>query len=141
MRLIQNTVQCADRNLAFARHYRGVSTVWPERRTNFTWLPFWLVSTNPAASRRRLISRNGCGLSRANFDLYNPHFGWPSRSGGFKVKLQCFFEVLNNFLLGRALAGNVNLKALRNKPVALTPNPSRKWSLHAVDYFTTLAAF
>jgi hypothetical protein len=41
----------------------AVSTTFPERRTNLTWLPFWLVSTKPPAS------------SRPNFDLdhANPH--------------------------------------------------------------------
>jgi hypothetical protein len=39
-----------------------VSMISSARRTNLTWLPFWLASTKSAASRRRLISRKGCGF-------------------------------------------------------------------------------
>ena len=108
----------------------AVSTTSPERRTNLTWLPFWLASTKPAASRRRLTSRNGWGLSRPNFDLDHTDLRRPRRSWWLEVQLNRLLEVGKRFLLGLALAGEVEFQALGDIPLPFTPNGSRKWSLH-----------
>lgn len=99
----------------------AVSTSSPERRTNFTWLPFWLTSMKPADSSRRLISRKGCGLSRPNLNLDSANLGWPSRLWCFEVELQCLFHI--------TLAGDIQLQALRNIPIAFAPNGSGERSL------------
>ena len=71
----------------------AVSTVPPERRTNLTWLPFWLASENPAASSRCLISRKGSGLSRPNLNLDCPNLRGPRGSGRLEMKLQCLLQI------------------------------------------------
>src|SRR5450432_210719 len=90
----------------------AVSITSPERRTNLTWLPFWLPSTNPAASRRRLTSRKGWGLSRPNLDLDHTDLRRPCRLRRFEVQFNRFLEVGKSLLLGLALTGNVELEAL-----------------------------
>ena len=108
----------------------AVSTIPPERRTNLTWLPFWVVSTKAADSSRRLTSRKDWGLSRANLDLDHSHFRRPRRLWRFEVKFQCFFQVGERLLFGLALAGNIDFQALGNVPVSLAPNGCGKWSFH-----------
>jgi len=108
----------------------AVSTTWPERRTNLTWLPFWLASTKPAASSRRLISRKGCGLSRANFNLDRADL-WGTRSlRRLEVKLQCFLQVDKSLFFARPLAGDIDFQALRNIPVPFPPDGRSERSLH-----------
>src|SRR3990172_7626942 len=71
----------------------AVSTVSFSLRMNLTWLPFWLASTNPAASKRRLTSRKGRGLSRPNLNLDHANLG---RAGGLwrlKIQFQRFLQV------------------------------------------------
>src|ERR1035437_7690738 len=108
----------------------AVSTTSPERRTNLTWLPFWLVSTKPAASRRRLTSRKGLGLSRPNLDLDQTDLRRPCCLRRFEVQFNRFLEVGKGLFLGVALAGDVEFEALGDIPPPLAPNGSRKWSLH-----------
>ena len=48
----------------------------------------------------------------------------------FEVQLQRFFQVGESLLFGLALAGDVDLEALRNVPVPFAPNCSGKRSLH-----------
>jgi len=108
----------------------AVSTTFPERRTNLTWLPFWLASTKPAASSRRLISRQGCGLSRPNLDLDHTHFRRPRWLGRFEMQFKRFPQVGKGFFLGLALAGDIDLQALGDVPLPLTPNGRGEWSLH-----------
>ena len=113
--------------------FRGtmaVSTVAPERRTNLTWLPFWVVSTKPADSSRRLTSRKGWGLGRANLDLDHPDSRRPRRLRRFEVKFQCFLQVGERLFFGFALTGDVNFQALRDVPVSFAPNRCGKWSFH-----------
>ena len=90
----------------------AVSTTSPERRTNLTWLPFWLVSTKPAASRRRLTSRKGWGLSRPNLDLDQADLRRPCCLRRFEVQFNRFLEIGKGLFLGLALAGNVEFEAL-----------------------------
>src|SRR5271170_7612331 len=98
-------------------------SVWsPMTRANLTWLPRWLTSTNPAASSRRLTSRKGSGLSRPNLHLNRADAWRPSGVGRLEVKLERFPQVAESFLLGFALAGDVEFKALRDKPVSFPPN-------------------
>src|SRR5664280_117624 len=108
----------------------AVSTNSPERRTNLTWLPFWLVSTKPAASRRRLTSRKGWGLSRPNLDLDQADLRRPCCLRRFEVQFNRFLEIVKSLFLGVALAGDVEFEALGDIPPPLAPNGSRKWSLH-----------
>ena len=113
--------------------FRGtmaVSTIAPERRTNLTWLPFWVVSTKPADSSRRLTSRKDWGLSRANLDLDHPDFRRPRRLRRFEVKFQRLPQVGEGLFFGFALAGDVNFEALRDVPVSFAPNRCGKWSFH-----------
>jgi hypothetical protein len=46
------------------------------------------------------------------------------------VQLNRFLEVGKSFFLGLALTGDVEFQALGDIPLPLTPNGSRKWSLH-----------
>ena len=108
----------------------AVSTVSPTRRTNFTWLPFRLISAKPARSNRRLISRKGSGLSRPNVNLDDPYRRWACGQRWLEVQFQRLFEVRQRFLFGLALAGNVYLKALGNEPVTFPPDRRGKRSLH-----------
>ena len=71
----------------------AVSTATSERRTNLTWLPFWVVSTNPTDSRRRLTSRNGNALSRPNLDLYGANFRRPRSLRRLEVEFQGLFQI------------------------------------------------
>ena len=50
----------------------------------------------------------------------------------FKVQFDRFLEVGEGLLLGTALAGDVEFEALGDVPLSLTPNGSRKWSLHSL---------
>jgi len=107
-----------------------VSTLVPTLRTNLTWLPFWLTSTNPEASSRRLTSRKGCGLSRPNLDLDHADSGWTRCLWWFEIKFKRFLEVGEGLLFGRALAGDIDLEALRYVPVAFSPYSCSERSLH-----------
>jgi len=108
----------------------AVSTMSPERRTNLTWLPFCPASANPAASRRRLISRKGWGLSRPNLNLDGANPGRTRCLGWFEVKLQGFLQVRKSFFLAVPLTGNIDFKALRDIPIPLAPDRCREWPLH-----------
>ena len=108
----------------------AVSTISPERRTNFTWLPFWPASTKPAASSRRLISRKGCGLSRPNLDLNHADGGQPRGHRRFEVQFQGLLQISQSFLFGLALACDIDLQALRDVPLPLAPNSRCERSLH-----------
>ncbi len=52
------------------------------------------------------------------------------RNGWFEVQLERFAEIGQGFLLGAALAGDIQIQALRNEPVALTPDSGGKWAFH-----------
>ena len=108
----------------------AVSTTPPAWRTNLTWLPFWLVSTKPAASSRRLISREDCGLSRPKLDLNHADIRRPRCPRSFEVQLQRFLQIGQSLFLGFTLARNVNFPALGDVPLPLAPNSRREWSLH-----------
>lgn len=108
----------------------AVSTISPDRRTNLTWLPFWLASAKPADSRRRLTSRNGSGLIRPNLDLNRPNAGRPHSLRWLEVQFQGLFQVGESFFFGFTLAGHVNLEALRDVPVAFAPYRCNKWPFH-----------
>ena len=109
----------------------AVSTTSSCRRTNFTWLPFWLASEKPAASSRRLTSRKGRGLSRANLHLDRTNLRRTRRVRRFEVKLQCLSQVFERLFFGGSLAGYIHLETLRDVPTALTPNRGGERSLHA----------
>src|SRR5208283_2211776 len=104
----------------------AVSTTSPERRTNLTWLPFWLASTKPAASRRRLISRKDWGLSRPNLGLDHADLRRPRCPRRFEMQLNRFLEIGKGLLLGLALASDVEFQALGDIPPPLAPDGCRK---------------
>src|SRR5208283_1891153 len=95
----------------------AVSTTSPERRTNLTWLPFWLAWTKPTASSRRLISRKDWGLSRPNLDLDHADIGRTCCLRRLKVQFQRFPQVGKSLFLGLALAGDVEFQALGDIPL------------------------
>src|ERR1035437_303151 len=107
-----------------------VSTVSSDRRTNLTWLPFWLASTNPAASSRRLTSRKGCGLSRPNLNLYGAN-DWGTRGPRwFEVQLQRLLQVGESLCFALTLAGDIDFEALRNIPLSFAPDGRGERLLH-----------
>jgi len=108
----------------------AVSTAVSERCTNLTWLPFWVVSTNPAPSSRRLTSRKSRGFSRPNLDLNGSDFGRPGSLRRLEMELQRLFQIGQRSLFGCALAGYINFEPLRDVPVSLAPDGCRKWTFH-----------
>jgi hypothetical protein len=56
------------------RHDRGVDGI-ARAADKFDVTALWLASTKPAASSRRLISRNDSGLSRIYLNLDSAHLG------------------------------------------------------------------
>ena len=51
---------------------------------------------------------------------------------GFKVKLQRFGKVRKSFFLGLALAGDIELEALGDKPLPISPYGRGEWPLHSL---------
>ena len=47
-----------------------------------------------------------------------------------EVQLKHLAKICQSFFFSVALAGNIRLQALRNKPIALAPDRSRKWAFH-----------
>lgn len=107
-----------------------VSTTGPDCRANLTWLPFWLTSAKPAACRRRLTSRKGSGLSRANLDLDESNLRRARGLWRFEVEFQSFLKIGQGFGFGFTLARDIQLKALGNVPIAFPPNACGKRTLH-----------
>ncbi len=120
----------------------AVSTISPVRRTNFTWLPRWLASLNPAASSRRLTSRNGSGLSRPNLYLNGVDLRWPRRHWRLEMEFQRFFQIDERFLFRQPLAGDIDFETLGDLPLALSPHRCRKWPFHSgiLSPFTAAAS-
>jgi hypothetical protein len=59
-----------------------------------------------------------------------PRFGGQpgvSCDGRFEVQLERLAKIGKSLLFSVALAGNIHIQALGNKPIALAPNGSRKW--------------
>jgi hypothetical protein len=113
--------------------FRGttvVSTAVLDRRTNLTWLPFWLASMKPAASRRRLMSRKGWGLSCPNLYLDHLNGGCAGGMRWFEVELERFLQVGQRLFFSFALACDVDLEALGDVPVSLSPNTCCEGALH-----------
>ena len=46
------------------------------------------------------------------------------------MEFQCFLQIGESFLFGLALAGHIDLQALGDVPLPLTPDCRREWSLH-----------
>lgn len=115
----------------------AVSTDCPERRTNFIWLPFWLVSTKPADSSRRLTSRKGSGLRRPNLDLNHADLWQAGRLRRLKVQLQRLFKIRERLFFSRALTGNIEFQTLGDIPISLTPNCGGERPLH-IHYYSRL---
>jgi hypothetical protein len=107
-----------------------------ERFANFTWLPVVPTSTQPAASKRRRISRNVKRLGGTHLDLERPHF-W--RSGGYRgceVQRQRIGQVLQSRGLVPSLASDVDFQTLSEVPPAFSPDACCEFlrSAHALDY-------
>ena len=84
--LAKNTANRAGGDFRFLGYDCRVHDV-AELADKLNWLPFWLDSTKPTDSSRRLISRNGCGLSRPNLNLDGANVGWAHRVRGLEMKL------------------------------------------------------
>ena len=69
-----------------------------------------------------MISRKRNGLSRPNFDLNPPDYRRVSGNWRFEMQFKSFAEIVESFFLRLSLARHINLKALRNEPVPLSPN-------------------
>ena len=50
----------------------------------------------------------------------------------FKVKFQRFCEVIESFFLGLALASDIELEALGDKPLPISPDGRGEWPLHSL---------
>jgi len=129
VRLVENTSKGA-KGTSWRRGTITVSVRSGTARANFTWLPFWLTSSKPADSRRRLISRKPSGLSRPNLYLDLADY-W--RMGGnrrLEVQFQRLTQILDSLFFSSTLAGNIDIQALGNEPFSLAPDGSRKRTLH-----------
>src|SRR5258708_558195 len=127
--LTQNAAESPNRNFGFLRNDGSVDNVLkPPHKLDVT--AFWLVSTNPAASSRRLTSRKGCGLSRPNLNLDHANL-W--RTGGLRrleVQLECFLQVVESFFFTLTLAGDIHFETLRDIPLSFAPDCCSERSLH-----------
>jgi hypothetical protein len=94
------------------------------------WLPFWLASTKPAASSRRLISRKGCGLRRPDLDLDSADPRSARGLRGLEMKFQRLLQIGESLFFGFALTGDIHFKALGDVPVSLSPDSCSEPSLH-----------
>ena len=62
------------------------------------------------------------GLSRPNFNLNPPNYRRVSGNWRFEMQFKSFAKIVESFFLSFPLARYINVKALRNKPVPLSPN-------------------
>jgi len=86
----------------------------------FDWLP--LLS----------CSQKGRGLSRPNLNLDHANGRRPGCARRLKVQFQGFLQVGESFFFGLALAGDIDLEALRDVPVSLAPYCRCEWSLYNI---------
>ena len=100
-----------------------------EERTNLTWLPSWLTSAKPAASKRRRTSRYGNGLS-GKLNLHRLEHRQFRRERRLKMQVQRFAQVRERFRFRLALAGNIYFKALRHIPAFFLCEIRRQSFLH-----------
>jgi hypothetical protein len=97
---------------------------------NLTWLPFWLVSTKPADRSFRTTWRYVSGLSRANFHLNGRNDRNGGGGGRLKIEFQRLAEMIQRLLFAAAVAGDINLSALGDEPLAFLPHMGRVFLLH-----------
>jgi hypothetical protein len=127
--LVENTSKGTNRDFVMPRHDDGIGAARQYSGKLYV-TPLLADFFKAADSRRRLISRKPSGLSRPNLYLNLTH-GWRvSGNWRFEVQFQGLPQVLESFFFGSALAGNVDVQALGNKPVPLAPDSSRKRTLH-----------
>ena len=51
-----------------------------------------------------------------------------------RVQLEPLAKIGQGFFLGASLAGDIHVQALRNEPVALTPDSGGKWTFHIMIF-------
>lgn len=85
MGLAKNAVQHADRNLVFPWHDGSIDALAGAPNELYV-VTFWLASTKPTDSSRRLTSRKGCGLSRPNLHLDHTDLGRPRSLRRFEMQ-------------------------------------------------------
>ena len=90
------------------------------------------------APQRPLISLKGSGLSRPNFNLDGADLRHSCGLRDFEVKLQRLLQISQGLVFALALAGNIQLQALRDVPIPFTPNGCGERSLH--NYILSQAA-
>ena len=90
VRLPQSTAKRSHRDFRFLKNNHRIDNI-TNSANEFDVASFLGVSAKPMDSRRRLISRKGCGSSRANLNLNGSKL-WQARGiRRLKVKLQRFF--------------------------------------------------
>jgi hypothetical protein len=91
----------------------------------FDMLRFWLVSTKPADSRRRLTSRKGKGLRRPHLNLNRSDLRRPRGLGRLEMQFESLRLFFSRALAGRRLPG---IERRTNSPHA------RRWRRMVVSY-------
>ena len=102
------------------------------------WLPRCLTSVNPCFSRipqtplpERILSLPNSYLKPGDEYLAMRPFANLLRRSRFEEKLQGFLQIREGFFFRLALACDIHFQTLRDEPVALPPDRSSKWALHA----------
>jgi len=73
----------------------------------------------------------GIRLKPRGFDLDSAKHGWMRGLGRLEMQFQRFLQIRQSLLLGLALAGDIDFKALRYMPFAFAPYGSYERSFHA----------
>jgi hypothetical protein len=84
----------------------------------------------PAASSLRRTSLKGSGLSGTDVDLNGFDERNYARRWRLEVKLKGFLQIDQRFLVGGALAGNIDFQALSNVQIVVLMDACSKLSLH-----------
>ncbi len=74
--------------------------------------------------------RKASGLSRPNFHLDLADRRRVRGNGRLEVQFQRFSEIVEGFVFRQALARNIYLKALRDKPISFTPDRCGERTFH-----------
>jgi hypothetical protein len=90
-----------------------------------------LTSRNPAASNFRLISRKGNGLSGIDVNSDRMKLRHDSCMWRVKVQFERFPQIIDRFIFGLTLTGDIDFEALCNVPITLSPDTRGKLQFHS----------
>jgi hypothetical protein len=76
------------------------------------------------------ISRKASGLSRPNLYLDLTHCRRMAGDRRLEVQFKCLAEISERFLFCAALAGNIQVQALGDKPISFAPDRRGKRAFH-----------